>query len=120
MSERQIDDAIDAAVRDLMNVDTDPAFRARVVERLHEPKPRAGLWRQLSFAAAALVVVIGLMFMRGAPRPPVEPRSTQVASAPPPRATGVPAPAPTPIQKAPPVDPRAVVRGPRRPSGELT
>ena len=30
MTERQIDEAIDAAVRDLMNVDADPAFRARV------------------------------------------------------------------------------------------
>ncbi len=32
MSERQIDEAIDEAVRDLMNVDADAAFRARVVD----------------------------------------------------------------------------------------
>jgi hypothetical protein len=65
MSERQIDKAIDAAVRDLMDVDADPAFRARVVERLRRPKPRGSFWRPLSMAAAALVVIIGVVVMRG-------------------------------------------------------
>jgi hypothetical protein len=72
MSERQIDEAIDVVVRDLMNVDADPAFRARVVERLRRPKPRGSFWRQLSMAAAALVVIIGVVVMRDSRRPAVE------------------------------------------------
>ena len=37
MTEREIDTVIDRAVRDLMDVDTDAAFRARVTARLHRP-----------------------------------------------------------------------------------
>ena len=81
MSERQIDAAIDAAVRDLMNVDADPAFRARVVDRLHQPQPRANRWAQFSLAAAALVLVLGVVLMRGGKAPPVStPAEAPVAS----------------------------------------
>ena len=76
MSERQIDEAIDEAVRDLMNVDADPAFRARVVERLRKPKSHAPFWRQPMVAAAAvIVVVIGVALMRKTEKPAVEERS---------------------------------------------
>ncbi len=82
MSERQIDEAIDEAVRDLMNVDADPAFRARVVERLRKPKPHAPFWRQPVVAAAAVVVVvIGVALMRKTEKPGVEERPAPVASA---------------------------------------
>ena len=37
MIEREIDTAIDRAVRDFMDVDTDAAFRARVTARLQRP-----------------------------------------------------------------------------------
>lgn len=81
MSERQIDDAIDAAVRDLMNVDTDPAFRARVVERLRQPTPHGSWWRQITVAAAALVVVVAVVLMRGGKEPVThEPAATTAAS----------------------------------------
>ena len=81
MSERQIDEAIDEAVRDLMNVDADPAFRARVVERLRKPKPHAPFWRQPMVAAAAVVVVvIGVALMRKTEKPAVEERPAPVAS----------------------------------------
>ena len=64
MSERQLDDAIDRAVRDMMSVDADGAFRARVFERLEQPKPRIG-WRAMALAgAAASIVVISLMVTR--------------------------------------------------------
>lgn len=81
MSERQIDEAIDEAVRDLMNVDADPAFRARVVERLRKPKPHAPFWRQPIVAGAAVVVVvIGVALMRKTEKPAVEERPAPVAS----------------------------------------
>jgi hypothetical protein len=64
MSERQLDDAIDRAVRDMMSVDADGAFQARVLERLEQPKPRLG-WRAMALAgAAASIVVISLMVTR--------------------------------------------------------
>lgn len=73
MSERQIDEAIDQAVRDLMNVDADSAFRARVVDRLRKPKSRAPFWRQLSIASgAAAIVVIAVVMTRDGERPAVE------------------------------------------------
>jgi hypothetical protein len=81
MSERQIDEAIDDAVRDLMNVDADPAFRARVVERLRTPKSHANFWRQPMVAGAAiLVVVIGVALLRKTDQPTVAERPAPVAS----------------------------------------
>jgi hypothetical protein len=82
MSERQIDEAIDDAVRDLMNVDADPAFRARVVERLRQPKSQSLFWRHRSLAGAAVaVVVIGaVLMMRSAEGPVVEQRPAAVAT----------------------------------------
>ena len=84
MSERQIDEAIDQAVRDLMNVDADSAFRARVVDRLRKPKSRAPFWRQLSIASgAAAIVVIAVVMTRDGERPAVEaPRAAASAVTP--------------------------------------
>src|SRR5688572_16272519 len=101
MSERQIDDAIDHAVRDLMNVDADSAFRARVAERLRQPEPRRHAWRQLAVAsAAAAVVVIGVAVLRDKPAPSSVPASAVVASAP----AAAPVAAP-PVQPVPAVSP---------------
>jgi len=111
MSERQIDEAIDEAVRDLMNVDADPTFRGRVVERLRTPKTHPPLWRQLSLVAGAVgVAVIGVVLMRNMDKPAIEPRRdpVQSAAAPQPaiepRVAQGPAPAPIvtrlPVQRA--------------------
>jgi hypothetical protein len=82
MSERQIDDAIDEAVRDLMNVDADTAFRARVVERLRKPKSQAPFWRQLSIVSGAVgIAVIAVLLTRGVGKPAVEPAPAAVTSA---------------------------------------
>ena len=76
MSERQIDEAIDEAVRDLMNVDADAAFRARVVERLRKPTSHAPFWRQLSIVSGAVgIAVIAVALTRSAEKPAVEARS---------------------------------------------
>ena len=70
MSERQIDSAIDDAVRDLMSVDADPAFRARVAARLRERSPRGGHWRQLLAASAAVAaLIIAAVLFRGTHEP---------------------------------------------------
>jgi len=82
MSERQIDEAIDAAVQDLMNVDAAPAFRARVVERLRKPASHGTRWRQLSLAGAAVAIVVtGAALMRNGKGPAIEERQGPVAAA---------------------------------------
>jgi hypothetical protein len=55
MTEPEIDTAIDRAVRDLMNVDGNGAFRARVTARLERPARRRS---RLSLVAAAVVAAI--------------------------------------------------------------
>ena len=59
MTEREIDTAIDRAVRDLMDVDTDAAFRARVTARLHRPAvSRTGVAVLLVAGVLALLVAL--------------------------------------------------------------
>ena len=78
----RIDEAIDQAVRDLMNVDADSAFRARVVERLRKPKSRAPFWRQLSIVSGAVgILVIAVIMTRDGEKPAVEAPPAAVASA---------------------------------------
>src|SRR6187200_1838134 len=82
MSERQIDQAIDEAVRELMNVDADAAFRARVVERLRKPKSHAPFWRQLAIVSGAVgIAVIAVALTRSGEKPAVEPAPAAVTSA---------------------------------------
>jgi hypothetical protein len=109
MSERQIDDAIDAAVRDLMNVDADPALRARVVERLRRPAPRTFFWRQLLTAAAGIALLAaGLSLVRGIRTTPSQPATatspSPSASSPraasPDQVDGHRAPAPAAVESA--------------------
>ena len=100
MSERQIDQAIDEAVRDLMNVDADAAFRARVVERLRKPASHAPFWRQLSIVSGAVgIAVIAVVLTRSGGKPAVETVPAAVTSA---------------VQPRPAVEPR--VAGPSAPA----
>jgi hypothetical protein len=81
MSERQIDEAIDQAVRDLMNVDADSAFRARVVGRLRKPQSRVPFWRQLAVVSgAAAIALIAVVMTRGGDKP-AEPPSAAMTPA---------------------------------------
>ena len=73
MTEPEIDTAIDRAVRDLMNVDADAAFRARVADRLKRPAARRTRPWLLAVPAAAAIVVIALVWMRSPPDAPVGP-----------------------------------------------
>lgn len=121
MSERRIDNAIEQAVRDLMNVDADAAFRARVVERLRKPKSRAPFWRQLSIvSAAAAIAVIALVMTRDGEQPAVEAPPAAVASTVAPQPPVEPAAAePAPRVGRPPA-PRPARRRPANPTIEIT
>jgi hypothetical protein len=112
MSERQIEEAIDAAVRDLMNVDADPAFRARVVERLRKPASHSAVWRQVSVAAVAIAIAVtGAALIRNGKGSAVEERHSPAAVAAPPPA---PAIEPRTSERPVPVPSRLPIRtGPR-------
>ena len=102
MTERDIDTAVDRAVRDLMDVDADASFRARVTARLHRPARRLLVPRLLAGAvtAAALAAALVWMWPSSAGRPASGPLATidgPSASAPAPAASAGPdRPAPAP------------------------
>ena len=116
----RLDNAIDRAVRGMMQVDPRPGLRHRVAERLHRPARRS-LWIVPAFGTAALAVgiVAAALFMRSPqPQPALD---HPVASVPSPV---LPAPAPrraaTPETPAPPGSARTAaaraesIFGPRR------
>jgi hypothetical protein len=81
MTDRQLDDAIDRAVRDMMSVDADAAFRARVFDRLEHRNPTRFSWRpMLVGGAAATVVAIVMMTMSQPDQPSVTPGSHETAA----------------------------------------
>jgi hypothetical protein len=108
MSERQIDKAIDDAVRDLMNVDAGPAFRARVAARLHDRPRHFTAWRQLAVASAAVaaVVIAVVLFREGAAPAMRHAPAATVASA-------------DPAKPAPAIENAAPVRLPPPPPGRV-
>ncbi len=83
---RGIDAAIDRAVHDMMNVDADPAFKARVFARLEQPARRRFGWPALGLtggiAAAALLALTVLRTPEPATSGPVPTaaRPTEIAS----------------------------------------
>lgn len=84
MSERQLDDAIDRAVRNMMSVDADAAFRARVFDRLeHSKQPRRVRWRALSLAGAAALAIVLVVTLMWVPKPaPVTGTASTAAAVP--------------------------------------
>jgi hypothetical protein len=123
-SDRDIDDAIDHAVRDIMGVEPRAGLRARVLDRLE--RPRAGLFAVPRLAAAAAVVaiaVIAFFVMRAAPEripaPEIAGITAPVAAPDTPPATVA---APTTTAKAEPAPrrevPRSAPRRPRTPAGQ--
>ena len=59
--EHDIDTAIDRAVRDLMDVDADAAFRARLAARLTRPSRGGSIWLGGALAAAAATLVLAVL-----------------------------------------------------------
>jgi hypothetical protein len=74
MTEPEIDTAIDRAVRDLMNVDADSAFRARVTARLERPARRTWVPRLVTAVVTAAAIIAALIWLR--PSPVNAPEST--------------------------------------------
>jgi hypothetical protein len=68
MTEREIDTAIDRVVRDLMDVDADAAFRARVSARLQRPA-QWFLLRPLAAAALTVAAVTAAVVWMRPPSP---------------------------------------------------
>jgi len=112
MTEPEIDTAIDRAVRDLMNVDADSAFRTRVTARLERPARRTWVPRLLTAVVTAAAIIAGLIWMR--PSPPDAPEATAArGSTPPAPAAAVPAPdsgSPRPARPIEKPAPRATTR----------
>lgn len=104
---RRLDEAIDRAVRELVQLDPPPALRARVLSRLDGSSRRPAIWPRLAAAAAGLVIVIGWFLLREAPP------DGQVAPAPQSAATSEP-PAAVPAVPHPPEPGPAAVRPPTR------
>lgn len=122
-SDRDIDDAIDRAVRDIMGVEPRAGLRGRVLDRLE--RPRAGLFALPRLAGAAAMVaiaVIAFLVMRPAPEripPPEIASATAPVGAPdtPPAGEAAPAPAAA-AEPAPPQEvPRTAPRRTRTPAG---
>lgn len=67
MTEPELDTAIDRAVRDLMNVDADSAFRTRVTARLERPARRTWAPRLLTAVVTASAIAAVLIWMRPSP-----------------------------------------------------
>jgi hypothetical protein len=112
----RLDDAIDRAVRGMMQIDPRPGLRHRVAGQLHAPARRVA-WILPTFAAAALcaIVVVAIVLLRSPiTRPVLEPQvavaQPGVPTAPPARATEPrvvaaapgPPPAPTPRRRSQP------------------
>jgi ADP-ribose pyrophosphatase YjhB (NUDIX family) len=77
MSDQDIDDAIDRAVREMMNVESSSATRARVLTSFDRPERRMRPW-MLAAAAATIALALAIVVMR-APRQETSP---SVATAP--------------------------------------
>jgi hypothetical protein len=67
MTDRRLDDVIDRAVREMMNVDPPLSVRTRVLARLDRPDPRVVTWPRIAVAGAA-ALLLALAIVR-VPRP---------------------------------------------------
>jgi hypothetical protein len=116
-SDEQLDDAIDRAVREMMDVDPPAGLRARVLARLDAP---GHPWRPARLLAGAAAVAIALLALlqpwRQAPEP--EPRLATASPGQPPAVAPQqpPQPAPPPSVQPGPATPRRSPGGVTRPA----
>jgi hypothetical protein len=76
--DHSLDDAIDRAVREAMNVDADPTFEARVVNLIRRPA-RTGRWPRLALAGAAVMALVVSVMLNRTPGPDrIEPQVQSV------------------------------------------
>ena len=82
---RAIDEAIDRAVGEMMDIDPRPGLRRRVLSRIEKPFGRRALWWRGSFVllpAAALLLIIVAVITSRSPKSSVEVAQTSAPSAP--------------------------------------
>ena len=78
-SDERLDEAIDRAVRDMMNVEPRPGLRERVLAELNGPPARIALWPRLAFGGAALAVAAVLVALLVS-RPPESQNDIRIAT----------------------------------------
>ena len=83
LAETQLDEAIDRAVREMMNVEPRADLRVRVLAELGGPPARVSLWPRFAFGSMALAAAI-LAFFLFAKRPTDRAVEHSVAGARPP------------------------------------
>jgi hypothetical protein len=77
MTDRHVDDAIDGAVREMMEIDPPVGLRARVMSRLEQPAPRTWTWpRMIAIAGVPSAIILAIFLMRGIELEPPEAAST--------------------------------------------
>lgn len=91
-TERDIDNAIDRAVRDIMSVDPRPDLRRRVLSRLERPERAWFFFPQLAAAAALIVIVVAAALLRNTDG--TGPKGTSHVAKREPASIHLPAPAP--------------------------
>jgi hypothetical protein len=107
MTEPELESAIDRAVRDLMSVDADSAFRTRVTARLERPaRLRRAWWLGTIATVSAAIAFAVWMRTTGAPiepRPIARLEAPVLRATPPPTGAALPsaAPAPSPSVRTP-------------------
>jgi hypothetical protein len=111
LAETQLDEAIDRAVREMMDVEPRGDLRARVLAELGGPPARVSRWPRFAFGSMALAAAI-LAFFLFAKRPTDRAVEHSVAGALPPPA---PAAGPTAATRSP--VPSAIGREPVLPDG---
>ena len=94
-TERDIDAAIDRAVREIMSVEPRPGFRRRVLERLTDAPPARWSWARVTVGmAAAAATLVGAVWLSTPDRSPAPAAPTFARQQP--ADVVLPAPSPSP------------------------
>ena len=110
VAERRMDEAIDRAVRDIMNVEPRSDLRARVLAELDGPPTRLAFWPRLAFGGVALALVAVLVAIL-MPRPTERPDAGRNADKQPSPTSSAPSPTPVPAPHVSNPKPDAPSRG---------
>jgi hypothetical protein len=111
LAERRIDEAIDRAVRDIMNVEPQPDLRARVLAELDGAPTRVAFWPRLAFGGVALALAAVLVAIL-MPRSTGRPDESRIAETRQESTPSRPAPSRAPVPQRTSEDRRTVVRIP--------
>lgn len=99
-TERDIDAAIDRAVREIMSAEPRPGFRRRVLERLTDAPPARWSWARVTVGmAAAAATLVGALWLSTPDRSPAPAAPTLARHQPVDVVLPAPAPSPSPTTK---------------------